>query len=283
LFALKNHADKRIVPKGKVMILDHQSQSSPQFQEALSGDNQWYVLIGEQEYGPLCFGDLAQLAKERRLLENDWVWKPGLESWIAAEKISGLFTASVQFRRKPTQLNRSAGVENETRQAKYNFKERAKDQIRNFALMFLYLWVVFGLLAIHESIILSQHQISYQSHGFAVVNALVFAKVMLVAEDLHLGHRLNDKPLIYSIAVKSLLFGVALICFHIVEHVVIGMWDGKTIAESVSEIGADRLGGMVSVGVVSTVALVPFFILREIGRVIGEDNLWALFVRRRTS
>ena len=65
--------------------------------------------------------------------------------------------------------------------------------------MFLYLWIVFSLLAIHELMILSQHQLSYQAHGIAIVNALVFAKVMLVAEDLHLGHRLNDKPLIYSI------------------------------------------------------------------------------------
>jgi hypothetical protein len=36
--------------------------------------------------------------------------------------------------------------------------------------MFLYLWIVFGLLAIHESIILSQHKINYQPHGFAPAN-----------------------------------------------------------------------------------------------------------------
>ena len=130
-------------------------------------------------------------------------------------------------RNESAQINRDAGAEAEKPESKINLKERAKDQIRNFTLIFVYLLVVFGLLAVHESIVLSQHQIDYRFHGLAVVNALVFAKVMLVAEDLHLGRGFDDKPLIYSILFKSLLFGVTLICFHIVEHVLIGMWDGN--------------------------------------------------------
>jgi len=102
--------------------------------------------------------------------------------------------------------------------------------------MFLYLWLVFGLLALHESVILSQHKIDFQSHSLAVVNALIFAKVMLVAEDLRLGGRFNDMPLIYPILFKSGLFAVALISFHIIEHVLIGIWHGREVTESISEI-----------------------------------------------
>jgi|SRR5271169_1620105 len=149
--------------------------------------------------------------------------------------------------------------------------------------MFLYLWLVFGLLAIHQSIILSQYQIDYQSHGLAVINALVFAKIMLIAEDLRLGDRFNDKPLIYPVLYKSLLFAIALICFHIVEHVLIGMWHGQKVAESLSEIGANKLRGMVSISVIATVALLPYFALRQLSRVIGKDNFWSLFFRRRNS
>ena len=42
--------------------------------------------------------------------------------------------------------------------------------------MFFYLWVVFGLLAVHESFVLSQHRIDFQPHGLAFINALIFAK-----------------------------------------------------------------------------------------------------------
>jgi hypothetical protein len=243
-----------------------------------SAEDRWSVLIDEQEYGPFGLGHLKELAAQGRLLEGDWVWKPGLAAWIAAGDVSGLFAKSARIQTAPAQLNRNG---DKNRHAQHSFKGRAKDQIKNFGLMFLYLWIVFGLLAIHESMILSQHQLSYSAHGVAIVNALVFAKVMLVAEDLHLGHRLNDKPLIYSILYKSFLFGVTLICFHIVEHVLIGMWHGKAIADTIAELGADRIGQIASGGTIATVALVPFFVLREISRVIGGAKVWSLFFRRR--
>jgi hypothetical protein len=263
--------------------LHPQRQNSPQTQPALSGTEQWYVAKDERQYGPVHFGDLARLAKQGLLLERDWIWKAGLESWIPAGEILGLFTEAAPARQKPQKPNRSVGPGNEKRDATASFKERAKHQIKDFLLMFLYLWIVFGMLALHESIVLSQHQIPYVSHGLAVVNALVFAKVMLIAEDLRLGHRAHDMPLIYSVLVKSSLFAIALICFHILERVLIGMWDGKTIGASVSEIDAGRLEGIVSLGLIGTVALAPFFVLSEIGRVIGADKLWALFFQRRSS
>lgn len=260
--------------------MDRQRQASPQ---PLSDNEQWYVSRNEQENGPLSFSDLAQSAKQGRLLEHDWVWKLGLTSWVAASEVPGLFAYSAQLRREPQLVNRSAGDKSEKLAPKPEFKKRAKDQIKSFVLMFLYLWVVFGVLALHELIILSRHQINYVSHGLAIVNALIFAKVMLVAEDFHLGHRSHNKPLIYSVLIKSILFALALICFHIVEHVLIGMWDGKTMAESIAEVGANRLVVIVSLGIIGTVALAPFFLLSEISRVIGRDNFWALFFQRRSA
>ena len=248
-------------------------------QDPLSGDDQWYVSKNDKEFGPVRFADLTQFAKQGRLVAHDWVWKPGLASWVAAGDVSGLFVDFSQSRHEPRQV--SVGKDSEKSEPKPNFKERAKDQTKNFVLMFLYLWLVFGTMAIHESIILSQHQIDYVSHGLPIVNALIFAKVMLVAEDFHLGGRFHDKPLIYSVVFKSILFAIALICFHIVEHVLIGMWHGKPMAESIAEVGANTLFGIVSLGIIGTIALSPFFLLSEISRVIGRDNFWALFFQRR--
>jgi len=207
------------------------------------------------------------------------VWKPGLVSWIAAGDVSGLFAGAI--RSESPQSDRGAAGESGKTASKQKFKERAKHQISEFALMFFYLWIMFGMLAVHESIVLAQHQIDFQSHGLAFINALVFAKVMLIAEDMHLGRRLEDQPLVYSIIFKSILFAIALICFHIAEHVVIGMFHGSTMTESIAEIGANKLKGMVSLGIMGTVTLVPFFILREISRVMGGDKFWSLFFNRR--
>jgi hypothetical protein len=259
-----------------------QRQSPIQIQKPLSGDSQWYVLKHNQKYGPVQLSDLAKLAKQNLLLEDDWVWRPGLEQWILAGDVSGLFPASAQLRDESEQTNLLAG-EKQSEQNTHSLKERVLESIKTFTQMFLYLWLVFGLLAIHQSIILSQYQIDYRSHGLAFLNALVFAKVMLVAEDLRLGDRFNDKPLIYPVLFKSLLFAITLICFHIVEHTLIGMWHGQSVAESLSEIGANKLRGILSFSMIATVALIPFFILREISRTIGKDKFWSLFFRSRTS
>jgi hypothetical protein len=253
-----------------------------QMQNPLSSSDQWYVLKQDKEYGPVQLSDLANFAKQKLLLEDDWIWRPGLEQWISARNVSGLFPAPAQLRDEPAQINPTVGEERGGREYKRTLKERVLDSIKTFMQMFLYLWLVFGLLAVHESIILSQYQIDYQSHGLAVINALVFAKVMLITEDLRLGNRLNDKPLIYPVLFKSLLFAMALICFHIVEHILIGLWHGRTVADGLSEIGANKLRGMVSISVIATVALIPFFVLREISRVIGKDKFWSLFFRRKT-
>jgi hypothetical protein len=79
------------------------------------------------------------------------------------------------------------------------------------------------------------------------------------------------------------LFAIALICFHIAEHALVGMWHGQKVAESFSEIGATKLRGIVSVSVIATVALIPFFALREISRVFGRDQVWSVFFHRRVS
>ena len=249
----------------------------------LSRDDQWYVLKNEQKYGPVQFGDLAKFAKQKLILEDDWVWRYGLEQWIAARDVAGLFSTPAQLRAEPAQINLAVGEEHVGQEHIRTLKKRVLDSIKSFMQMFLYLWLVFGLLAIHQSIILSEYQIDYQSHGLAVINALVFAKVMLIAEDLRLGDRFDDKPLIYPILFKSFLFATALICFHIAEHALIAMWHGKTVVESFSEIGANKLRGIVSVSVIATVALIPFFALRGISRVIGKKQFWSLFFRHRNS
>ena len=83
---------------------------------------------------------------------------------------------------------------------KPSLKEKAAFQLKEFFGMFLYLWVLFVLFVIHQSIILAEEHINYQAQGFAIINALILAKVMLIGEDLHLGKRFEDKPLIYYFA-----------------------------------------------------------------------------------
>ena len=152
-----------------------------------------------------------------------------------------------------------------------DLKERVFEEVKRFIVIFLYLWVVFALLSLHKSLVLSLRNLDYEEHTFAIINALVFAKVLLVAEDLHLGERFENKPLIYPILYKSFVFTIVLICFHIVESIVVGLWHGNTIAESVPAILGWNPKGLLGVGVMCFIVLLPFFGFREVARVIPKS------------
>jgi hypothetical protein len=160
-------------------------------------------------------------------------------------------------------------------------KQRSLAETRRLFWIFLYLWVLLGLFAIHKSIVLNQQNIFYHE-GFAFINAWLLAKVMLIAEMFHVADNLKHKPLIYPIVFKSAIFSVILISFYIIEEVFIGMWHGKTVVNSIPAIGGGSLEGIVVVGIIMFVVLMPFFALREIGRDIGDDKLFELFFMRRT-
>jgi len=150
---------------------------------------------------------------------------------------------------------------------------------KKFVAIFLYLYVVFALFNMHEYIVLRQHHLVFTDYGWALVNALVLAKVVLVAEELHFGGRLEKWPLIISVVGKSILFAIVLIGFHVLEKIATGLWHGLTLAESTPRLDSG-LKGIVIIAVIVSVMLVPFFALNELTKVIGSREIYILIFRR---
>jgi hypothetical protein len=157
--------------------------------------------------------------------------------------------------------------------------EKALDEGKKLFWIFLYFWVLFGLFSVYRSLVLTERNLIYHE-GFAVINALLLAKVVLVAEFFQVANSLKHKPLVYPIVFKSAVFCAILICFYIIEETLVGVWHGKTIAASFPEIGGEGWKGILVVGTILFVVLIPFFAYRELARVIGKDELHSLIFRR---
>lgn len=156
--------------------------------------------------------------------------------------------------------------------------EHAIDQARQLLWIFLYLWILFGLFVLNERTILKEHGIDFAMHGWALVNAFILAKVMLVVEDLRLGRWLEEKPLVYPIVFESLLLAVLFLLFHVLEHVISGMIGGESWRESVPAIGGGGITGVVCVALVVFASLIPFFAFKHLGRAVGHDKVRALLL-----
>ena len=160
-------------------------------------------------------------------------------------------------------------------------KQIAYEQMKQYLVSAIYLWLVFGLLVVYKAMILAQQHIAFVYHGFAIINALALAKVMLVAKDLHLGEQFEDAPLIYPTLLKSGLFAALLACFKILEDGLIGFYHGQSFPQSMAELGGGTWTAILTLTLLLFVVLVPFVGYGELQRVLGEGKLEKIFFQRR--
>jgi len=156
-------------------------------------------------------------------------------------------------------------------------KQIAYQQLKEFLAITLYLWAVFGLLVMFKSVILAEKHIPFAYHGFAIINALALAKVMLTAKDLHLGDRFDEAPLIYPTLLKSALFTAVLACFKVLEEAAVGLYHGKSFQQSISDLGGGTLNGILVLTLLLFAMLIPFVGYGELQRILGEGKLERLF------
>jgi hypothetical protein len=171
-------------------------------------------------------------------------------------------------------------------QQKTSLKEKAISEAKKFAVIVGYLWVLFVLFEIHKITILrGQNPASPLGYrvGFALINALILGKIILIAEAFHFGEKFKDRPLVYAILFKAAAFSVLLVCFDILEDVIVGLFHQKTITESMPTPGGQGVEGILLVALMVFIVLIPFFAFREIARAIAEDELLSLLFKRRTS
>jgi hypothetical protein len=160
-------------------------------------------------------------------------------------------------------------------------KQIAYQQLKEFFAIALYLWVVLGLLVMFKSVILAEQHIQFAYHGFAIVNALALAKVMLTAKDLHLGEKFDEAPLIYPTLLKSALFTIVLACFKVLEDASVGLYHGQSFQQSIADLGGGTWTAVLTYILLLFVVLIPFVGYGELQRVLGKGKLEQIFFRPR--
>jgi nitrate reductase NapE component len=161
--------------------------------------------------------------------------------------------------------------------------QRAYHELKEFAVIVLYLWVVLGLFLLYKSVLLNEEHISFLAKGFAIINALVLGKIILIARALHIGDWANRRPLIYPTIIKSALFSIVLALFKILEAAVVGWYRHEPFQQTISEFGGGTTKGILTLTLLMFVVLIPFCGFTELQRVMGEGKLAQVFFGLRES
>lgn len=145
----------------------------------------------------------------------------------------------------------------------------------HFFIIFGYLWLLLSVYALHNSIVLSDWRLI--GHLFpAMLKALIFTKFLLIGEHLKLGDWFEGKPLIWPVLVKAALFAILLIGFDVLEVMAVNAFRHHASAES-GNVELTNFRASLSFAFMAFIALIPFFGIRELAKVIGEDRLRDLF------
>jgi hypothetical protein len=160
-----------------------------------------------------------------------------------------------------------------------SLKERAVGELEKFVVIAVYLFILLGVFSLHRQL-LQGRGISLWQQGFAIVNALVLAKIVLIGDALNLGKSVEGRPLAWSVLRKSLILAVLLVAFHIFEEAARAWLHGRPLSSAVLDFGGS-LAGVAAYGAIFFVTLIPFSAFQEVDRALGDDFLWRLFFRPR--
>ena len=161
-------------------------------------------------------------------------------------------------------------------------KEKLVGEMKAYFLNVAYLFLFLGMFAMYRRLILAHYEISYLNYGVSLAEALVLAKVIMLGDVLRLARGWENRPLIVPTLYKTVLFSLLVGAFTIVEHMFIGRVRGKSLAHSFEEITGKNSYELLARCLVSFFSFIPFFSLRELGRVLGRGKLAELFFHRTT-
>jgi hypothetical protein len=101
-----------------------------------------------------------------------------------------------------------------------NRKEKAKHELRELLVIFLYLAFFFCALTTYSMLLLNEYHVKYWNYAFALINALVITKVIMIGEYAKVGTKYETSALVWSAIWKAFVFSWLVFAFHVVEEVI---------------------------------------------------------------
>jgi hypothetical protein len=154
---------------------------------------------------------------------------------------------------------------------------RVAHELQQYLFTAAFLAAFFGAVTAYRRLVLAEYHIGTFEYGWALVKALILAKIILIGDVLHVGRRFRGGPLLFSTLWNTAVFGVLVAAFIAAEHVAAALLHHRPVAEEFSLAGGgyEALARML----LEMVAFVPYFAYRELGRVLGEGRVADLFLR----
>src|SRR5579871_422380 len=119
---------------------------------------------------------------------------------------------------------------------KNGLKEKLVHEGKEMLVIFVYLALFFCTFVTYRRLLLREVGISYFHYGFAVLKALIMAKVILLGQMVRFTRMFDDRPLIVPTLYKVVLFTLFYAAFDVLEHVIGGVLHKKDLMDICQEV-----------------------------------------------
>ncbi|MEG9436581.1 hypothetical protein JAO29_10460 [Edaphobacter sp. HDX4] len=158
---------------------------------------------------------------------------------------------------------------------KPTFRQRATHELKDYLILSGYLAVLFCAISAYTQLLLSKYDVDSElTFTFALINALVIGKVILLGEMMHLGRRIEARPLYQFVLLKSILFTLLVFAFHLLEEVIKRIYHHLPTGTVLHKLDLEKITAS---SIIILCAFIPLFAFRELGRALGPGRLSALF------
>jgi hypothetical protein len=157
------------------------------------------------------------------------------------------------------------------------FMQRAKKEFKDYLIISLYLAFFFCALVTYTILLLRDRGGSSMNYGFAILNALIIGKVICIGEMVNVGKHAETRPLYQSVVIKAILFSLLVFAFHFAEEFIKRLFRGEPFGTVLRQINPEELIGR---AILVFCTFIPLFAFIELRRVLGEEEFYALFLKR---
>ncbi len=162
--------------------------------------------------------------------------------------------------------------------------QRLKHETLEVAFPAIFFFVAFNVIVFTKKLMLEQYGISFSGFVNATVGALIVAKVILIADEIPFINKYPDKPLIYNVVWKTIVYVVVALIVRFLEYLLPLWWRYKALGLAAEHLWQEIIWRHFWVIQIWLICLFFVYVsFRELARTLGEEKFFQIFLGIRRS
>ena len=156
--------------------------------------------------------------------------------------------------------------------------EKIKHEVLELLPPTIFFLIAFHIVAISRALMLRTYGVSVSAVAGATIAALLVAKVVLLADLLPFINRFPEKPLIYNVVWKTVIYVIGALIVHYLEHLIPAWWHAGSFAAANERLATEIVWPHFwAIQLWLIVLIFVYCALREFVRAVGRREVLRMF------